>query len=523
VSRQQPAALVLAALLIGAGMPQVPAAAATSLTAPDRLAGIYDLILDARFDRAETKARAACEPAPAVACHLLEVTSLWWRMQLDEESTARDAEFAEAVDAVIAEAEAWTEQEPDRAEAWFYLGGAYGARVQWRVLRGERLAAARDGKRIKQALEQAIELDPTLHDARFGIGLYKYYADLAPAAAKILRFLLLLPGGDRVEGLEAMTTARDRGALLRGEADYQLHWIYFWYEDEPRRGLALLEGLRARYPHNPLFVQRIAEVQLEYFHDPAASLATWLEMLREAEAGRLAEAALAATRARFGAAARLDALAQTDRAIDLLTAVVRDEPAAPHGALARAHYLLGTYLDRMGRRAEAVAAYRAAIAAAPEEDEHDTASRARFRLRQATDARSGEAYRLALEGWRAFERGSLAEAARLLDRSLALRPDEGVALYRRARVYRAQGELDRSLALLTRAIEARPSLPPVFLALAYVERAQTLEAQRDRTGAIEAYRRASRVFGADARTLARARDAIARLQPPAQSSGPRRR
>ena len=28
--------------------------------------------------------------------------------------------------------------EPTRAEAWFYLGGAYGARVQWRVLRGER-------------------------------------------------------------------------------------------------------------------------------------------------------------------------------------------------------------------------------------------------------------------------------------------------------------------------------------------------------------------------------------------------
>ena len=29
-------------------------------------------------------------------------------------------------------------QEP---EAWFYLGGAYGARVQWRVLRGEKIAA----------------------------------------------------------------------------------------------------------------------------------------------------------------------------------------------------------------------------------------------------------------------------------------------------------------------------------------------------------------------------------------------
>ena len=47
------------------------------------------------------------------------------------------------------------------AEAWFYLGAAYGARVQWRVLRQEHLAAARDGKRIKEALEQALALDPS--------------------------------------------------------------------------------------------------------------------------------------------------------------------------------------------------------------------------------------------------------------------------------------------------------------------------------------------------------------------------
>ena len=48
-----------------------------------------------------------------------------------------------------------------------------------------RLAAARDGKRILQALEEALKLDPTLDDGYFGMGMYKYYADVAPAAAKI--------------------------------------------------------------------------------------------------------------------------------------------------------------------------------------------------------------------------------------------------------------------------------------------------------------------------------------------------
>ena len=74
--------------------------------------------------------------------------------------------------------DAWTQREPQRADAWFFLGASYGLRVQWRVLRTERLAAARDGKRIKDALERALALDPDLQDAYFGIGLYHYYADV---------------------------------------------------------------------------------------------------------------------------------------------------------------------------------------------------------------------------------------------------------------------------------------------------------------------------------------------------------
>ena len=122
--------------------------------------------------------------------------------------------FEAQIDSAITTAEVWTTREPLRAEAWFYLGGAYGARSQWRVLRGSRLAAARDGKRIKDSLERALSLDPGMADAHFGIGLYRYYADVAPAAVKILQWLFLLPGGDRAGGLEqvqAVGTHQQRG------------------------------------------------------------------------------------------------------------------------------------------------------------------------------------------------------------------------------------------------------------------------------------------------------------------------
>jgi tetratricopeptide (TPR) repeat protein len=502
--------LAIAALLVAATTRTVVAAGA--LTEVTRLSAIYDLILDARFDDAVRAAARACPPAPPVACELLDVTALWWRMQLDEDSTALDAQFTKKIDAAVDSATAWTSAEPFRAEAWFYLGAAYGVRVQFRVLRGERLAAARDGKHIKEALEQAIALDPTLADARFGIGLYKYYADMAPTAAKILRFLLLLPGGNREEGLRDMIAARDRGALIDDEADYQLHWIFFWYEQQPQRGLALLERLRSHYPENPLFAQRIAEVQLEYFHDPSASLATWLSLAERAGNGRVAAASLALTRARLGAAVEFDRLYETDRAIELAARVVEARPAAPYGSLARARLLLGGFHDRLGHRPDAVAAYRAALAAVPPRDVDGIVPRARAGLRRAPDRRAAESYRLSLDGWRALEAGHLGEAERALDRALALAPDDAVARYRRGRVHAAHGETDRALAEFDRVITARPAAPPVFLARAYMARATILEAAGDRAGAIDAYRSASRVFGADDRTRTRADEAITRLQ-----------
>ena len=192
--------------------------ARAALTEGPRLAAIYDSILRARFGQAEQRLVQACPPAPVEACRALAIVALWWQILLDPESRRLDARLERAAAAAIAAAEAWTRREPGRAEAWFYLAGAYAPLVQWRVLRAERLAAAREGKKIKDALERALALDATLHDAYFGIGLYHYYADVAPAALKVVRWLLLLPGGDRVQGLREMLQARDARRAPRGRS-----------------------------------------------------------------------------------------------------------------------------------------------------------------------------------------------------------------------------------------------------------------------------------------------------------------
>ena len=481
------------------------------LRGEDGLIRVYDFILEARLDQVDAELRRACGPAPPEACDVLEATALWWRIQLDPESREFDDDFIATVDRAIETTEAWTERAPQDPEAWFYLGGAYGARVQWRVLRGEKLAAARDGKHIKLALERAIALEPGLDDAYFGIGMYKYYADVAPAAARILRFLLLLPGGDRAEGLREMLRARRRGRLLQGEADYQLHLIYLWYERQPRRAIELLHALQARYPANPLFLAQIAHIQDAYEHDITASLETWRTLLAAAREQRANAATLAEVQARLGAARLLDSLHLSDDAVDHLKAVIALKPTAPHSSLALAYLRLGEANDRLGARTAALSAYKAAIASVPPLDPFDVRNQAADRLRRAPDPKRAEAYRLSLDGWRRFERDDLKGAAAALERAISLDSQEPVARYRYGRVLQARREDAAALAQYEIATRHARACPAPVLANVHLESARLHERLGQRDEALSSYKTAATLFGAAADTRAAATRALSRL------------
>jgi tetratricopeptide (TPR) repeat protein len=298
--------LLCAAIISLVAMPA--AAAQRGLTGAETVARAYDLILDANFDELKKVLPATCPPAPMVACRGLEALSLWWQIQLDLDNRSLDTAFIAAAERAIAEADRMTKAEPARAEAWFYLGAAYGVRAQYRVYRTERLAAARDGKRIKESLEKALALDPSMHDAEFGLGMYRYYAGVAPAIFRFLRFLLLLPGGDRQGGLEQLERAASLGVLVSGEAQYQIQVLYLWYEHKSKEALAIIRALQQRYPRNPLFHQVEADVLDAYFHDHAASLKASERLLLLAREGKVFRADLAERTARRNITRQLNAI-----------------------------------------------------------------------------------------------------------------------------------------------------------------------------------------------------------------------
>src|SRR5206468_3833595 len=106
---------------------------------------------------------------------------------------------------------------------------------------------------------------------------------------------------------------------------------------------------------------------------------------------------------------------QTDDAIEMLQAVVALRPSAPYSSLPLAYLKLGEAYDRLGSRASAVDAYRAAIASLPSSDPYKVRSQSNERLRRAPESKRAEAYRLSLEGWRRFEHNEPAAAANALE------------------------------------------------------------------------------------------------------------
>ena len=214
-----------------------------------------------------------------------------------------------------------------------------------------------------------------------------------------------------------------RASCSSGEADYQLHIIYLWYERQTASALEILEdAARDSTRATRCSSSEIARIQDEYLHDPTASLAVL------ADAARLGARAAGQRNRCWRRSARAwrsracsTRLHETDQAIEHLEAVIALRPKAPFGALALAHPRLGEAHDRLGDRADGsqVVPQRGGDRV---RTLTSTVCGGRWAPGRATPRtpRHSEAYRLSLEGWRRLEKKDLAGAAAALERSLAL-------------------------------------------------------------------------------------------------------
>src|SRR5215472_3113730 len=195
------------------------------------------LLMDGNLDEAIQVFRQIEQGDPESPLgYVLESDANWWKIYLTEGNlidpdvfealseavTPYDADFQRLDTLAIQKAEAQIHSHKDAARAHLYEGFAYALQARLEALRDQALATARAGKKMRNLSLTALKLDPTLYDADLGVGIYNYFEATLPTYVKMLRFLILLPGGNRELGLQHLQTAAQKGEITKGEAQFHL-------------------------------------------------------------------------------------------------------------------------------------------------------------------------------------------------------------------------------------------------------------------------------------------------------------
>jgi tetratricopeptide (TPR) repeat protein len=252
--------LVMAALLVAAS------ARGTKLDLPPSAQAVLDQIYSGDIASAlEGARRLEQDNSSHPLGYLLEAEARWWRIW------CTSAEFKYGMTYPRRRAKLNTDQHyfdlaakvsslaaaqiasSDTAESQFYAGMGDALTARLYGLRGENRATARFGVRAREHLLRALALDPSFADADFGLGLYNYYADTLSAAARVLRFFMGIPGGNKQDGIRQLDQAIAEGTVTAPEARFYLAISLHNYDQKYQRALEVAAPLVEKYPSNPLF------------------------------------------------------------------------------------------------------------------------------------------------------------------------------------------------------------------------------------------------------------------------------
>lgn len=245
--------------------------------------------------------------------YLLEANARWWKLycatceikygMIDAWRRPRlpgdDAYLALADKAVhLAEAEL---KQSGTAEMHLFAGMGWLLRARLLGLRDDRRGTARAGVKAREHLLGALKLDPDMADAYAGLGLYNYYVDTLSAFARVLRFFMGIPGGNKKDGIRQLELAMNKGELTAVEARFYLAKNLRNYDQKYEVAAAVLAPLVEQYPRNPIFLLLLGNLNAELNRkEPAAAHFRAAEKLGvpdatcQARVQQLARAALSA-------------------------------------------------------------------------------------------------------------------------------------------------------------------------------------------------------------------------------------
>lgn len=260
---------------------------ASELEVPAEAKQAIDLMYSGKPDEAVALARKleAARPDHPLG-YLIEADVLWWNIYckwserkyntIDAWSHTRppdaddNAELALA-DKVSSLAEAAIAKS-DSAEMELYAGLGYASRARLLGLRYQKLPVARAGVEARKHLTRCLELDPNMADAYLGLGLYNYYVDTLSAMAKVLRFFMGIPGGDKREGLRQLEIASTKGQITQLEARFNMAKSLRNYDFDYARAEQAAAPLLTAYPNNCIFLLLAGDLDQKLGHTDQAAV-----------------------------------------------------------------------------------------------------------------------------------------------------------------------------------------------------------------------------------------------------------
>jgi tetratricopeptide (TPR) repeat protein len=290
--------------------------------------------------------------------HFYRGATYWWMFLIDPENEDVGREVEKNLERAIDLGKKRLDVDADDAEAVFYLGGAYGFRARYRILKTEWWGATWDGKRAKEMLDRMAVLEPDWIDTNLGLGMYNYYVDVLPAYFQVLRFVAFIPAGDRKEGLRQLRLAMDEGLYTRPEAEFFLLDIMKDHEKDYRTALELARDLRQRYPENPFFPLMEALIYVNHLGRWRDAIELLDNLLDGLDKSPFLFADNVRVRAQYYLGKTYFFRGDYERARVVFETLLAGNPPGPEWVIAWTHLRIGQIHDLAGRRAAAEAEYR---------------------------------------------------------------------------------------------------------------------------------------------------------------------
>ena len=319
-----------------------------------------DLLLNLETDAAATECRqlVSAPQGEALGRFCLSLVTLTRAEDQDEPTKDLDR-FLEQANEALAAAEAQESAAPSDAEIKLLLGMIHGSKAIADGGRKNYLAALQGVREAHRYFQRAQQLNPTLVDASYGLGLYHVAMGRLPAIVKPF-VSIVLPAGDPELGLRELERVAEQGAYLKATAQVALLQLYAGSEHKYAEALRLGQDLLHRYPGNPelYFATAHAASELGRFED---ALDIGRRVGRQVQEGRSRFADLAARYNQLMGKIYMDRGDYAAALVFFQRALQAPTPPRYRWITAWAWTRSGMIYDAQGDRQEAVRRYQAAL------------------------------------------------------------------------------------------------------------------------------------------------------------------